>query len=158
MLPTLNGRIQTRIFLVGVVGTIWTIIITPVVALFVDGDPTLGDVYHVTFEVLALVLVLGIGWEFVYQGLMQFRWEKDWPTMFGYLTGINEGILVYLVADSLGSDPTSEWRAYLGALTLAPFLVHFVTTWLVINLFAGNYMKMIFIRWRFRGGRLIGGW
>ena len=44
-------------------------------------------------------------WEFVYQLLMQFRWEKDWPTLFGYLTGINEGILVYVVADKLGSNP-----------------------------------------------------
>jgi hypothetical protein len=158
VLPTLNGRIQTRIFLVGVVGSIWTLIITPVVALFVDGDPTLGDVYHVTFEILALVLILGIGWEFVYEFLMQFRWEKDWPTMFGYLTGINEGILVYVVADKLGSNPDTEWRAYLGAVTIVPFLVHFVSTWIVINLFAGNFMKMIFIRWRFKGGRLIGGW
>ena len=29
MLPTLNGRIQTRIFLLLVVGGIWTLLITP---------------------------------------------------------------------------------------------------------------------------------
>lgn len=161
MLPTLNGRIQTRIFLVGVVGSVWTVIITPFVRLFVEGDPTLGQTYKVTFAVLAIVLVLGIGWEFVYHGLQQFRWEKDWPTFFGYLTGINEGILAYVVAKALGVDPTvdaAEWRVLLNGLTITPFLVDFVTTWLVINLFAGNVMKMIFLRWRFKGGRLIGGW
>ncbi len=162
MLPTLNGRIQTRIFLVGVVGSVWTLIITPVVRLFVDGDPTLGDTYTVTFTVLAIVLVLGIGWEFVYQLLMQFRWEKDWPTFFGYLTGINEGIVAYLVAQALAADPSTvdpaRWRLLLNGLTVTPFLVQFVTTWIVINLFAGNLMKMIFLRWRFKGGRLVGGW
>ena len=30
MLPTLSGRIQTRIFLLVVVGGLWTLIITPV--------------------------------------------------------------------------------------------------------------------------------
>jgi hypothetical protein len=30
VLPTLNGRIQTRIFLLAVVGSIWTLIITPI--------------------------------------------------------------------------------------------------------------------------------
>ena len=163
MLPTLNGRIQTRIFLVVVIGGIWTAIITPLVRLFMEGDPSLGDAYTVTYTVLAIVLVLGIVWEFVYQVLMQFRWEKDWPTFFGYLTGINEGIAAYLVAKALAVDPTEtagapEWRIFLEGLTVAPFLVDFVTTWIVIQLFAGNYMKMIFLRWRFKGGRLIGGW
>jgi hypothetical protein len=164
VLPTLSGRLQTRIFLVGVVGGLWTLLVTPVVRAFVDeeamGSPALGDVYKVTFSVLIIVLVLGLAWELLYQFLMQFRWEKDWPTFFAYLTGINEGIVAYFVAKGLGSTDVdaAEWRLLLEGLTPAPFLVHFVSTWIVINLFAGNYMKMIFIRWRFRGGRLIGDW
>ncbi len=160
MSPTLNGRIQTRIFLVLVVGGIWTLLVTPIVKLFVEGDPQLSDVYKATIPVLLIVLVLGIGWEFVYHGLQQFRWEKDWPTMFSYLVGINEGILAYAVAKSLGTTDLSapDWRLALEGLTPAPFLVHFVSTWIVINLFAGNFMKAIFLRWRYRGGRLIGGW
>jgi hypothetical protein len=43
-------------------------------------------------------------------------------------------------------------------MTVTPFLVAFVSTWIVINLFAGNFMKAIFLRWRYRGGRLVGGW
>ena len=46
---------------------------------------------------LATVTVLGLGWEFVYHFLMQFRWEKDWPSMFGLLTAVPEGLLVWLL-------------------------------------------------------------
>jgi hypothetical protein len=164
VIPTLNGRIQTRIFLLVVVGGVWTILITPVVALFVDdsamGGPPLGDIYQVTFSVLAIVLVLGVLWELVYHALMQFRWEKDWPTLFGYATAVNEGIVAYLVAKAIGSpdsDPGSI-PFLLEGLTVAPFLVHFVTTWIVVNLFANNLMQVLFIRWRFRGGRILGDW
>ena len=38
-----------------------------------------------------IVVVLGVGWELVYHLLMQFRWEKDWPTLFGLLVGVPEG-------------------------------------------------------------------
>lgn len=168
MVPTLSGRLQTRIFLVVVVGGIWTLIITPVVRLFVDtgemGDVGLGDVYQVTYAVLAIVLVLGIIWELIYHALMQFRWEKDWPTLFGWVTVVNEGIVAYLVAKNVVAvDPTetvgaAEWRYLLNGLTVPPFLVHFLTTWFVINIFANYYMAVLFIRWRFRGGRILGSW
>ena len=93
MVPTLYGRIQTRIVLTIVVGGLWTLIITPFLP---TGEP-LGPSYRMTFIILLTVLVLGIGWEFVYHGLQQFRWEKDWPTFFGLLTGINEGLLVWVL-------------------------------------------------------------
>ncbi len=164
MIPTFFGRIQTRIFLLVVVGGLWTILITPVARVFVDSDamgsPALSDVYKVTFTVLLVVLVLGLAWEVVYHGLMQFRWEKDWPTLFGYITIINEGILAYVVVKSLGSDTAEpgSLSALIEGLTPAPYLVAFVTTWIVVNLFANNLMQVLFIRWRFRGGRLLGGW
>jgi hypothetical protein len=161
LLPTLNGRLQTRIFLVVFVGTVWTIIVTPFVALFVDGDPELSDVYKVTFTILALVLVLGIVWEFIYHGIMQFRWEKDWPTLFGYATVINEAIVVWIVAQALATEPEPggvEWRELLSGLTVTPFLIHIVSTWIVLQLFASNLLRPIFPRWRYRGGRILGGW
>ena len=46
-------------------------------------------------------------WEFVYHLLQQFRWEKDWPTLFGLLVGIPEGLLAYAVARS-GVLPAAE--------------------------------------------------
>ena len=87
MVPTLYGRIQTRIVLLAVIGGLWTLIITP----FLPTGLPLGASYRTTFAVLLTVLVLGVLWEFVYHGLQQFRWEKDWPTFFGLITMITGG-------------------------------------------------------------------
>ena len=101
MVPTLNGRIQTRIFLLAVVGGLITLIIVPLL----PGSAPLGDKYRNAFLVLLSVAVLGVLWELLYHFLMQWRWEKDWPTLFGLLEGIPEGALIWalLAACSLTS-------------------------------------------------------
>jgi hypothetical protein len=137
VLPTLNGRIQTRVFLLLVVGGIWTLLLTPVLPL---GVP-LGTAYGDTFVVLLTVLVLGVGWEFVYHLLQQFRWEKDWPTLFGLLTAVNEGLLVWLLVPV--------------PVSIGVFLVQFLSTWILVWLAAIGPMRVPFVHWRFRGGRLI---
>ena len=142
MVPTLYGRIQTRIVLLVVVGGIWTLIITP----FLPTGQPLSASYRTTFLVLLTVLVLGVVWEFVYHGLQQFRWEKDWPTFFGLLTMINEGIVVWLVISG-GLVPGVE------DVPLSAFLIQFITTWLVVWLVANGPVQIFFSRWRFRGGR-----
>jgi hypothetical protein len=146
MLPTLNGRIQTRVFALVVVGGIWTLIITPL--LPVGGS--LRDRYLTTFIVLLTVTVLGIGWELIYHFLQQFRWEKDWPTFFGLITAINEGALVWLLLFWLDVVPGLQ-----GELPLAAFVIQFLTTWIVVWLVVNGPMRVPFIHWRFRGGRLI---
>ncbi|MEJ3657679.1 hypothetical protein WEH80_32420 [Actinomycetes bacterium KLBMP 9759] len=145
MLPTLNGRIQTRIFLLAVVGGIWTLLITPVLPL----DLPLADRFRATFIVLVTVLVLGIVWEFIYHFIQQFRWEKDWPTLFGLVTAVNEGALVWVLLD-LGLVPGIS-----GPVPLGAYLLQFLTTWMVVWLVANGPMRVPFIHWRFRGGRLI---
>ena len=142
MVPTLYGRIQTRIVLLIVVGGIWTLIITP----FLPTGQSLSTSYRTTFQVLLTVLVLGVLWEFVYHGLQQFRWEKDWPTFFGLLTMINEGILVWLLLNA-GVVPGID------SVPLSAFLIQFITTWLVVWLVANGPVQIFFSRWRFRGGR-----
>jgi hypothetical protein len=145
MVPTLWGRIQTRIFLLATVGAVVTALITPV--LPVPGS--LPERYRTTFLVLATVAVLGVGWEFVYHFLMQFRWEKDWPSMFGLLTLVPEGALVWLLL----------WLGVVPLIDEAPprlaFGIHFVTVWLCVWLVANGPMRVPFVRWRFRGGRLV---
>ena len=145
MLPTLNGRIQTRVFVSLVVGGIWTLLITPLLPL----PGTLADAYATTFVVLLTVTVLGVGWELVYHFLQQFRWEKDWPTFFGLVTGVNEGLLVGLLLAS-GAVPGID-----GPVPLSAFLVQFVSTWLVVWLVVNGPLRVPFVHWRFRGGRLI---
>ncbi|MGH8910377.1 MAG: hypothetical protein ACRD0K_28750 [Egibacteraceae bacterium] len=144
MTPTLAGRIQTRIFLLAVVGSLWTLLIGPLLP-GVSGEP-LATVYRTAFNVLAAVLVLGIGWEFIYHGLQQFRWEKDWPAFFGFLTMINEGLLLWLLLVRL--DLLHR------PLPTSTFVVHFVTTWIVTWLCANGPMRL-FVRWRYFGGRLV---
>jgi hypothetical protein len=142
VVPTLYGRIQTRIVLLIVVGGIWTLVITP----FLPTGESLSASYKTTFLVLLTVLVLGVLWEFVYHGIQQFRWEKDWPTFFGLLTMINEGLLVWLLIKG-GAVPG------VGDVPLSAFAIQFITTWLVVWLVANGPVQIFFSRWRFRGGR-----
>lgn len=141
MTPTMVGRIQTRLFLAIVVGIPWTLLIGPVLAPLVDA--TVGDVYEVAFTALALVAGIGILWEFVYHQIQQYRWEKDWPTLFGLVTVVNEFIVVAIVLAAL--DYTINVAVW----------IHFGTLWLLIWGTANGPMRVAFPRWRYRGGRVI---
>lgn len=149
MIPTLNGRIQTRIFAILVIGGLWTLIVSPFLPGVGDGAD-LSDVYKVTFSILLTILVVGLLWELVYHGLQQFRWEKDWPTLFGLLTGINEAILLWILLEA-GVVPNAD-----PAPPVRTWLTHFVTTWILVWLWLNGPMKVVFHRWRVRGGRIIG--
>ena len=142
MVPTLYGRIQTRVVLLAVIGGIWT----AVIASFLPGDAAPLESFGTAFVVLLAVLGLGVCWEFLYHLLQQFRWEKDWPTFFGLITGIPEAALLWFLI----GVPALPGVA---AIPLHAFLIQFVTTWLVVWLFANGPIQIFFIRWRFRGGR-----
>jgi hypothetical protein len=144
MLPTLNGRLQTRIFMLVVFGGLITLVLTPIL----PGDPD----YRTTYLILAAVLVLGVLWELVYHAIQQLRWEKDWPTMFGLITALNEGALVWLLLD-LELVPGIDYP-YDGVPFWA-FFIDFSVIWLVIWIWTNGPMRVPFIRWRFFGGRII---
>lgn len=149
MIPTLRGRLQTRLFAVAILGGLWTLLITPLLPS-VSSSVDLGERYRITLSIVAAMLVLSIFWEIFYHGAQQWRWEKDWPTQWGFLTGINEGALLWLVVSN-GLIPNVD-----DSIAFSTFITHFATTWIVIFLFLNGPMKVVFIRWRFRGGRLIG--
>ncbi|MEO5878406.1 MAG: hypothetical protein ABIS86_15840 [Streptosporangiaceae bacterium] len=140
MVPTLFGRIQTRIFLLATVGVVLTALITPIL----PGRPA----YSTTFVVLAAVAVLGIGWELLYHFLMQFRWEKDWPSLFGLLTLVPEGLLLY------GLLRLELLPGVNGVVPASTFWIDFTVLWVIVWLVANGPMRVPFVRWRFRGGRL----
>jgi hypothetical protein len=143
MVPTLAGRIQTRLFTLAVIGSLLTLLVTPLLPL----AGSVADDYRTTFTVLAAVAVLGVGWEAVYHGLQQFRWEKDWPMSFGLLTGVNEGALVFFLgrADVAPLFPVAP----------AAFLVDFTVVWVGVWLFVNGPMRVPFLHWRFLGGRVL---
>ncbi len=147
MLPTLNGRIQTRIFVLLVIGGLVQLLITPL--LPGTGDTALRALYRVTFGILLATTVLGVAWELLYHALMQFRWEKDWPTLFGLVTVVNEGALVWVLARAgvLPGVPPD--------LRASTFLVDFLVVWLVTWLWVNGPMRIFSVHWRFNGGRLV---
>jgi hypothetical protein len=144
MVPTLIGRIQTRLVLLAVVGGLVTLVIVPAL----PGNAPLGDKYRDGYLVLATVAVLGVAWECVYHFLMQWRWEKDWPTLFGLVTLVPEGLLVWILL-SAGAIP-----GIVGTVSAAAFVIQFLAIWLSVWLVANGPMRVPFIRWRFQGGRL----
>ena len=122
-----------------------TLIIGPLLPI----SAPLSVVYQDTFVILAAVAVLGIGWECLYHFLMQWRWEKDWPTLFGLATAIPEGLLVWLLLRA-GAIPGIS-----GTVPAAAFVIDFALVWLAVWLVANGPMRVPFIRWRFHGGRLV---
>jgi hypothetical protein len=144
MLPTLAGRIQTRIVLLAVIGGLVTAVLCPVLPV----SAPLAGRYRDGFVVLAAVAVLGIGWELIYHFLMQWRWEKDWPTLFGLITLVPEGLLLWLLL-AAGLVP-----GIVGTVPAPAFCIQFLAVWLAVWLVANGPMRVPFIRWRFRGGRL----
>ncbi|GAA3113655.1 hypothetical protein GCM10010466_00920 [Planomonospora alba] len=145
MVPTLMGRIQTRLFLLATVGVVVTLLLTP---LLPGMGASLGERYGTGLLVLVAVGVLGIGWELVYHFLMQFRWEKDWPTLFGLLTLIPEGLVLFFLLRSGAID-------VIGPIPSGTFWTHFTVVWVCMWLVANGPMRVPFIRWRFRGGRVL---
>ncbi|HJV09787.1 MAG TPA: hypothetical protein VJ653_08895 [Acidimicrobiales bacterium] len=142
MTSTLLGRVQTRLFVVFTVGLLWTLVLTPFLSL------PAGEEYKVTLITLGWVALLGVVvWEPVLHLLQQFRWEKDWPAMFLLLQAIPEAVLVRVVLDRTldTADPVG----------LGTYVLHFATTWLAIFLFLQGPMRVPFLRWRFRGGRIL---
>lgn len=142
MTPTLAGRLQTRWVMVWTVGLLWLIVAGP----FLPLAGAASAVYMNGLAALVLVSVLGVGWELLYHGLQQFRWDKDWPIILGLVLGISEGALVYWFL-SMGFP----WVA--PGLALGAFAWQFATVWIVIWMVVNGPLRIFFPRWRFAGGR-----
>jgi hypothetical protein len=142
MTPTFLGRWHTRLALLGTVGLVWTALLTP---LLPRGQASLGDTYRLTLLALAITAAVGaVVWDPIYHGLMQFRWEKDWPSLFALLTGINEGLTTWWVLHRVGHVPARS------------FALLFTTTWLLVWFVVIGPIRVVLLRRRYRGGRVYG--
>jgi hypothetical protein len=160
MLPTLNGRIQSRIFFLATIGAFWVFIMASLLPASIDGSDVPWK-YRLQDGYVALlwIAILGVVWECVYHFVMQWRWEKDWPTFFGLITFLNEGILVYLLADN-GVLPGFAARGPLsdagqGVVPFWFFWPLFIVVWLAVWIWVNGPMRVFNIHWRFFGGRLV---
>ncbi|MFI6044970.1 hypothetical protein ACIA8C_25300 [Nocardia sp. NPDC051321] len=147
MLPTLNGRMQARVLALSVIGCFVALIITPFLP---TGSLSLGQAYRVTLSILLATVAIGVLWELLYHFLQQFRWEKDWPTLFGFCTMVNEGALMWvLIRYTTVVLPEALHPS------LTAFLIQFIVTWIVFWLIVNGPMRVVFHRWRFQGGRFL---
>lgn len=146
MTPTLIGRWQTRIFLLATVGVLATL-------PFYAGYPTgnLGDTVY--FWVLLYIAIFGLFWDILYNYLQKFLWDHDWPGIFQLLAGIVEGIFMVLIVKVLGlpSIPSPSFDVGI-------FLQHYGLVWITVYLSSWVVMRLLFPRWRFRGGEWLGKW
>ena len=108
MVPTLAGRIQTRIFSLG----------RGRGSVAADHHPVpppdgLGqrEVPSDIPRAWAWSSCSASAGSSIYHGLQQFRWEKDWPALFGPSLAIPEGILVWVLLRKAIPDSWSSRTA-----------------------------------------------
>ena len=141
MVPTFSGRLQTRLFSLLAIGLPWTLLMSLALAPAAGG---LGPMLRAGLFSLGATIVVGlVCWEPLYHLLMQFRWEKDWPTLFVLAEAVPEAAVVWLLLGSVGPGAPP-----------GVFLALFASTWLVVFFTLHGPMRVLFLRWRFRGGRV----
>jgi hypothetical protein len=137
MTPTLIGRWQTRILLLGTLGILVTI------PFSLNGE-------SVYFQVLLAIAVLGCLWDIVYNQLQTVRWDHDWPATLQVGAGIWEAFFFYVPFRYLISNILKI--GWLIGIPFDKFLLHYACIWLAVFTASQTLMRIIFPRWRFHGG------
>ena len=148
MIPTLYGRIQTRLVLFLLLGL-------PITALFAyghngwDWDWAQAQPF---FLFLATVVGVGLLLDPVYIFLQSLRWDRDWPFAFQFFFSFVEfGIVVALMANAL-----VPWLPMAGpkmAIDLQTVTLHFLSVFIPSYLALLGPLSVFFIRWRFKGAQ-----
>lgn len=129
MTPTLLGRWQIRIFLLSTVGL--------VISLLVGGTIGKGD-FSLPLLGLLYVLIVGCILDVLYQYILSFRWDADWPTSFQVVAGVLEGLLVWFLL------PSSK--------VLAIFLWQYGSIWLMMFILTQGPLRLLWPKCRYQGG------
>lgn len=151
MIPTLSGRIQTRILLLLVVGV-------PVTALFGwiwAGAGPAGPAIGMFLMFLVTVNALGLLLDPVYIFLQTTRWERDWPLAYQVFFSVAEFAAVLALAMA-GWVP---WLAAMGpggdaGITIGTAMLHFACVFVPSFAVMVGVLPVLLIRWRYKGGQL----
>lgn len=140
MTPTLLGRWQTRILLMETVGLVITLLFCS--GFF--GNPEGSDY----FWLLQYIVVFGLGWDYLYIQIQNFRWDQDWPAALQWIAALWEGLFIILLSDvaEIKLPGTDAWN-------LGWFFIHYSFVWIAVFITSQSLMRLIFPRWRFRGGQ-----
>ena len=79
------------------------------------------------------------------------KWQEIWPTVLGLVVAVPEGIVTWLLLQA--GVPFD-----VGDVAASTFLTMFITLWLLVWAIANGPLQIFFLRWRYRGGRFLGGW
>jgi hypothetical protein len=146
MTPTLFGRWQTRILLLATVGLIVSIpFVLGIIGPKIDFEKSL-----VYLWVLGYVAVSGLIWDIIYHQIQRFRWDSDWPGAFQLIAGIWEFIFVVCGTKLFGFLPVPLPK---DELPLEWLSIHYWVVWIAVYIASQSVMRIIFIRWRFKGGQ-----
>lgn len=140
MTPTLLGRWQTRLLLMGTVGLLITLLFC---AGFL-GNPA-RPVY---LWILIYLFLFGLGWDVLYMFVQKFRWDQDWPAALQWAAALWEGFFFILIRGILGIRlPLTE------EYILNWFLIHYLCVWIAVFVCSQSVMRILYPRWRFHGGQ-----
>ena len=147
MTPTLIGRWQTRVFLMLVLGGPLTLLFMLVFGAFNASDS--AGVFKLPL-LLAYVIAIGFVWDWLWIYLQGWRWDRDWPLAFQFASGVVEGFAIFglFAAGVLPGITFADGDA-------VRFSLHYGTIFWVTYWFMLGPMRVVFPRWRFRGGRIV---
>lgn len=143
MTPTLMGRWQTRIAMLGTFGVLISLV-------FALTWPAGTDFTEEFFYVLGYVALFGLAWDVLWIIIQSFRWDRDWPPAFQWVTAGIEGLAVYLLIDNFAIPGIPE-----GAVPKDIFAAHYGLVFFVTWAWTQGPMRAMYPRWRFTGGRIL---
>lgn len=158
MLPTLLGRLQTRILLVLFIGfpitavySVWLANRAPVAGK-IPWIKTFGQVtYDVRpVQILCLLLLFGVLFDLLYTGLQRMRWDRDWPFAFQFFASIGEfAIVLALVRFDVFPFMPAKW---IGPDDYPHFVLQFALILVTSFIALLGFIQVFMIRWRYNGG------
>ena len=154
MLPTLKGRWLTRILLFFWIG----LPVTLVYSLYIATPespvlPLIGWNYDtLPFQILFLLLIVGLLLDPVYIHFQQYRWERDWPFAFQFFFSIVEFLIVLALVWRGALDFTRSPLDLHTPENYLLFAVHFACVFIPSFLALLGFIQIFMIRWRFKGG------
>jgi hypothetical protein len=154
MVPTLKGRWSTRILLFLWIG----VPITFLFSLFVAGPgssrlPLIGLHYDILpFQILSLLLIVGLILDPVYFYIQQFRWERDWPFAFQFFFSIIEFVIVLGLVWWGVLDFTRPRSQLHTSESYFLYTLHFALVFIPSFIAVLGFIQIFMIRWRFKSG------
>lgn len=158
MLPTLLGRLQTRLLLIFCIGF-------PVTGLYsvwlanrasiIGRAPWIKSLGKVAYDIrpvqiLCLLLLLGVLLDVIYIGLQKFRWDRDWPFVFQFFTLIGEfAIVIALIRLDVFPFMPAWW---IKPNEYPYFILHFALVFIPSFVALLGFIQIFMVRWRYNGG------